>query len=167
LRQAEIISGLVQYEVNSATGEAPNVTHEFCIILSQDCDLLRDYESRRAGNAAVLNGVLIYEAEIIEQFRPKFNSGLWKPVRNNVDERYHLLEEVPVEKDLAGGGIPSLGIDFRRFFTMPSEEIERQCAAGGGAVRRCRMEAPYREHLQARAAFYLQRVMLPLRHLNQ
>jgi hypothetical protein len=63
LRQAEIIAGLTQYEVNSDTGEAPNVSHEYCIILSKDCDLLRDYEHRRDAGQAVLNGILIYEAE--------------------------------------------------------------------------------------------------------
>lgn len=166
LRQAEIISGLTQYEVNSETGLAPNLVHDFCIILSQDCDLLRDYEDRRDSKPVSLNGVLLYEAETIDGFRTKFNSGLWKPIRNNVDERYHLLERVPVEHDLAAKGIPGLGIDFRRYFTMPSEEIERQCRSGV-AVRRCRLREPYREHLQARAASYFQRVMLPLRHQDQ
>ena len=143
---------------------APNVIHEFCIILSQDCDLLRDYELRKNGAMPALNGVLIYEAASLDQFRDKINnSGIWKNIRINTHERYHLLEGVPAEHDVARRGLPSLGIDFRRFFTMPAEEIERQCARPDGAKRRCRIEAPYREHLQARAASYLQRVMLPLR----
>jgi hypothetical protein len=33
-----------------------------------------------------------------------------------------------------------------------------------GAQRRCRLLVPYREHLQSRLAFYLQRVAIPEPH---
>lgn len=166
LRQSEIISDLVQYEVNPDTSEAPNVTHDYCIIVMQDCDLYWDFAKRSSGEAATLNGVLVYEAETIDQFRPKIPKGtdIWKRIRQNTDERYHVLEAIPAEQDLLGKGIPELAIDFKRLFSMPPTEIERQCARRDQAKRRCRLLEPYREHLQTRAAFYLQRVMLPLSH---
>jgi hypothetical protein len=58
-------------------------------------------------------------------------------------------------------------LDFKRCFTLPAHDIYRQInpSAGGSARRRSRLEMPYREHLQSRAAFYLQRVTLPLPHI--
>ena len=166
LRQSEIISNLRQYVVDPTTGSAPFIDHSYSIILTQDCDLLWDYKSRAADEPAVLNGVLVYEAETVDQFRPKLpGSDIWRRVQRNGDERYHFLEEVPTLADLLGIGIPALAIDFKRFFTIPAAEIERQCSGADGAKRRCRLETPYREHLQARAAFYFQRVMLPLPHV--
>jgi hypothetical protein len=55
-------------------------------------------------------------------------------------------------------------LDFKRCFSLPAKEIYRQTALPDGAKRRCRLEMPYREHLQSRAAFYLQRVTLLLPH---
>jgi anti-sigma factor RsiW len=37
--------------------------HDFVVILSQDCDLLRDYESRLQSREEILNEVLMYELE--------------------------------------------------------------------------------------------------------
>src|SRR5260370_13788987 len=131
----------------------------------QDCDLLWDYEGRRQG-VPQLNEVRVYEAETIEQFRPKLRgSDVWRRVRENREERYHFLEAIPKEQDILNQGIPDLAIDFKRFFTMPAVEIERQIGHENGAKRRCRLEMPYREHLQARAAFYFLRVMLPQPHI--
>jgi hypothetical protein len=44
---------------------------------------------------------------------------------------------------------------------MPASEIYRQCTENDGAKRRCRLESPFREHLQIRAGYYFQRVALP------
>jgi hypothetical protein len=85
----------------------------------------------------------------------------WQPVIQNNNERFHFLADVPAALDHLGQGLPSLIMDFRRYFTLPGPEIYRQCGTTGGARRRCRLETPYREHLQHRAAFYLQRVALP------
>jgi hypothetical protein len=166
LRQSEIISNLIQYEVNSETTQAPGRKHDYAIVIMQDCDLLWDRERRNEGKPGTLNGILLYEAESLEQFRLKLPKGsdIWKRIRQNSDERYHVLEAAPPEQDTLGSGIPELAIDFKRLFTMSVEEIERQLASSDQATRRCRLLAPYREHLQARAAFYLQRVMLPLPH---
>ena len=51
-------------------------------------------------------------------------------------------------------------MDFRRYFTLLPEEIERQVNAENGR-RRSRLNVPYRERLQNRSAHFLQRVALP------
>lgn len=164
LRQSEIITNLVQFTFHPPTGEAIETLQPYAIVLSQDCDLLWDYQARKAGKSRDLNGVLVYELEPEDIIRAKLpGSDILRRIRRHSEERYHLLEAVPKELDLLQQGIPSLIIDFRRCYTLPADEVYRQCALGGesGATRRCRLETPYREHLQCRAAFYLQRVALP------
>jgi hypothetical protein len=166
LRQSCIITNLAQVTFNSSTEEAEEIVHAYSIIMSQDCDLERDYDSLgRADLRPALNGVLIFEMQGVDDFRnrPEINSGIWKIVAKNDHLRYHCLEAVPASVDMMESGLPMLVIDFRRYFTLPSAEIIRQCdqSIGGSARMRCRLEAPYREHLQNRAGAYLGRVALP------
>ena len=163
LRQAEIISGLTQYFYDPHTKDVEPLTHPFAVVLTQDCDLLRDYESRNAGSAKPLSSVLIYIAELAKELKPSIGPDIWRRVIGNNNERYHLLSPIPPECDLLGTGIPNLILDFKDFFTLPPEEIYKQCASGQ-AHRRSRLDMPYREHLQCRAAFYFQRIMLPEPH---
>jgi hypothetical protein len=172
LRQSEIISNLVQPIFVPEQGEKPAGTmfrrHNFVVILSQDCDLLRDYESRVRGGEEILNEVLVYELEeaVTLRKRAALNSTLWKQIQPNNHERFHYLEPVPKETDLQCVGLPELLMDFRRYFSLPGREIERQLGLPSGARRRCRLEMPYREHLQTRYAFYCQRVGLPVPHTS-
>lgn len=168
LRQGEIIANLSQYVVDPATNSATEFRHEYSVILTQDCDLLWDYIARQKSQIPQLNGVLIYEAELWEDFKGKLPPGrdIRNRIQDNRDERYHVLEAVPMDADLLGKGFQALAIDFKRFFTIPMDEVERQLGAKDRAKRRCRLEMPYREHLQTRAAFYFQRVMLPIPHLS-
>lgn len=168
LRQSEIITGITQFTYDPIVGEVLETQHPYAIILSQDCDLLRDYEARTNGGPTVLNGVLFFELEPVDVIRPKLAGGdILRRISRHSEERYHALEQVPPETDLIGEGLPALVIDFRRCYTLPAGEVYRQCAANDGAKRRCRLEMPYREHLQSRAAFYLQRVALPDARPNQ
>lgn len=168
LRQCEIISDVVQYVYRPAEGAADAIRHPLVIVMSQDCDLLWDYESQsQPDKHPNLNGILLYELHPAAEYRGRVpGSDVWRRVLQNKDDRYHFLEAVPPAKDLLGQGFPEMVIDFKRYFTAPPDEIYRQCALtdASGARRRCRLEMPYREHLQSRAAFYLQRVMLPLGH---
>jgi hypothetical protein len=142
------------------------VVQEYCVLLTPDCDLLSDYERMQKGEP-FLNGVLLYEADTIAQRRPSFpDNKSWRFARDNRDDRYHFLEAVSTEQDLHGQGLPELMIDFRRMFTISAKEIFRQVGMEDGAKRRCRLEMPYREHLQSRAANYTQRVMLPRPHMT-
>jgi hypothetical protein len=143
------------------SGQVAEEKYAHAIILTQDCDLLRDFEAARAGKRLVLSGVLIYPLDVAAQAKPQLQGVNWQPVTQNNNERFHYFPAVPPEYDRLGEGLPALLMDFRRYFTITGPEIYRQCQAVDGAKRRCRLETPYREHLQIRAAFYFQRVALP------
>ena len=167
-RQGEVITHAAQYVYDPVSGRASELYQDYVVVASQDCDLLWDYRSLQSGARGDMNGLLLYEAEEALSVKNRMHSqkqqDLWRRVQGNRDDRYHYMEEVPKALDLASEGLPALVIDFKRYFAMPAAELYRQCALGHGAMRRCRLEAPYREHFQSRAAFYLQRVGLPLSH---
>lgn len=165
LRQAEIISGVIQYVYDPVAEEIEPLTYQYVVIISQDCDLLQDFNATEDGRGGDLNGVIVYGA--IEAGALLAEAGgrdIRKRIMLNKDERYHLLQRVELENDLENAGIPSLIIDFRKLFTLSPKEIYRQCSEGGNAKRRTRLETPYKEHLQSRAAFYLARIGLPEQH---
>lgn len=164
LRQSEIISNLVQYKYDAVAKEAIEVVQLYSILLSQDCDLLRDYDDRAENKLSSLNGVLLFEADFIANIRLRLPGGdILRRIERHGEERYHLLSAVHADSDCLGEGIEKLIIDFRRFYTMDAGEVYRQFKPESqeGAKRRCRLASPYREHLQSRAAYYLQRVALP------
>jgi hypothetical protein len=166
LRQAEIISDLVHYVYDPAADIIEQTAYDYAVILSQDCDLLQDYNKTAAGQAGDLNGVIVYGATSAAGLLAGAGGrDIRGRIIKNKDERYHLLQKVESGDDTAGTGLPSLIIDFKKLFTMPAQEIYRQCAAGGGAHRRCRLETPYKEHLQSRAAFYFSRIGIPEQHM--
>ena len=70
------------------------------------------------------------------------DTAIWKHIQPNNHERFHYLEPVPREADLGGVGTAELLLDFRRYFSLPAQEIERQLALSNGARRRCRLESP-------------------------
>jgi hypothetical protein len=159
LRQAEIISDLTQHEYDSSSGQVTSTEIPFGILLAQDCDLLRDFEAMSAEKPPVLNGALIYELKIATDAKAQLHGVSWQPLAQNNNERFHFFQMVPADSDLLGLGLPELVLDFRRYFTLPPFEIFRQTTQG--AKRRCRLNSPYREQLQNRAGFYIQRVALP------
>ena len=164
LRQSEIISGLIQALWNPSTEEVEFREHPYAVVLTQDCDLLWDYEKRQKDGAGSLDSVLLYTADPAHEVRARTEGrDIWKRIIQNNDERYHLLEFVGPEVDICGEGIGGLILDFKSFFTLPPEDIYRQIESQT-ARRRCRLEMPYREHLQCRAAYYFQRVTLPTPH---
>ncbi len=166
LRQGEIISGILRYIVDASSDpyEVTVVNYDYAIVATQDCDLLQDYERRNNGKEGSLCEVLVFPAEIaVNAWGNIQGSDLKKKIKNNKDERYHILQKAPSCLDLERAGTPTLLIDFKCFFTTPPEELHRQLIART-AMRRCRLEMPYREHLQTRAAFYFQRIMLPEAH---
>lgn len=164
LRQGEIIAHVAQYTYDPVKGRASEFYQDWVIIGSQDCDLLWDYQEMQQEKAGDLNGVILYEAEPALEFKAKFGKSkedIWKKVIQNREERYHYFEAIQPHLDLVGDGVPPLVVDFKRYFTMPPNELYRQCSLAHGARRRCRLEDVYREHFQSRLAFYIQRVGLP------
>ena len=148
------------------------IIHPFAIILSQDCDLTQDWAARQkladeAGDAELgnrlLRGILFAEVNTAEDLRSRIKkTEHWKRLTQNKDERYHFLEAVPSGADAVNEGLPELGIDFKRYFTLPAGEVYRR--VGQGAKRRCRLASPYLEHLSTRYYYFQQRVALPEDH---
>lgn len=161
-RQGEIICGLSQRIYNPAENNVDERVRPYSVVLNQDCDLLQDYNARNSGKGAPIESMLFYIAEPADDMRGKIDGDIWKRVIQNNNDRYHFLSVVAAECDLIKVGLPKLIIDFKSFFTLPTEEVYRQCVKD--AQRRTRLEMPYREHLQNRAAFYFQRIVLPEPH---
>lgn len=168
LRQGEILSDIVQYLRDPAGGDQLAMIeqqHALVIVASQDCDLLWDHEAHLRAEPRQVNSVLLYEVQPADGALAALAGGdIRKRVKNNKDERYHVLQRVPPALDAAGLGLANLLIDFKRFFALDPDELYRQIAEGGGAARRSCLLPPYREHFQSRAAAYLQRVTLPAPH---
>ena len=164
LRQAEIISGITQYSYDSSESTATYMVHSFSIILTQDCDLERDYESQNDGKPSPLNCILIFEMMPLADHASKFSQGSKQlsRLRSHQEARYHVLPPSDPAQDRVGSGLPELIIDFRRYFAVPPKELYFQCGLRIQQTgRRAILQTPFKEHLQDRAAFYLQRIALP------
>ena len=178
LRQGEIITNVIQIrlefeEFKKGNLVADQIIHPFAIILSQDCDCVQDYGARNREPRTTKNevpSILLGEVHTADWMRNKENPGkidsdLWRHVKNNKNERYQFLERVLPECDAEGEGLPELTIDFRRFFSIPTDEFYQRLTIGE-AKRRCRLISPYLEHLATRYGYFAQRVALPQDHTS-
>jgi hypothetical protein len=175
LWQGEIISNLVQIILDSAcisTNESliKRQIHPFAIILSPVCDLQQDFDSRLQAKSEdkVIPNILFCEMMPAGELRDAghINSGIWGRIKVNKDERYQFLQKVESECDLLGEGLPELCIDFKRYFTLPTDEVYRRLEINE-AKRRCFLVSPYLEHLSSRFTYFLGRVGLALDHQSE
>jgi hypothetical protein len=178
LRQSEILASVIQRRrtlrslLPNIAPEISEIRHPLAIIISQDCDLERDYEFRSSRIAdevdpssdKILPSVLLCEVITADELLTLVPKGkdIWKRIIQNKDERYHVLSQVSPTSDAAGQGLPAMGIDFKRHFSIFTDELYTQLRMGVG--RRCCLNSPYLEHLSSRFANYLSRVGLPLDH---
>lgn len=170
LRQGEILGGLLEPVAVAAPAEDGTVPfdiveHPFTVIVSQACDLERDFEARNGGKpSGLLRSVLLCEAIPEDLFRGQVPSGsdIWKRIRQNKDERYMLLRAVPPELDATDQGCLALGLDFRRLFALRPEVVYEQLKSN--ARRRAVLRDLYGAHLNSRLSAYMARVGLPLDH---
>jgi hypothetical protein len=175
LCQGEILSGLVQTQLEiESVGVTEGIRvsrkhHPFAIILSQDCDLDLDFKAR-AGEVKedkLLPNVLFCEVVTAAELKGSggMNTSIWGRVQRNKDERYQFLQKVESAYDSAAQGLPEMGIDFKRYFTIPTGEVyaqlEKTCR------RRCRLLSPFLEHLCTRSGHYLCRIALPAEHMSE
>ena len=175
-RQCEIISGLVQSIPQFRTEEPPDIdliTHPFALVISQDCDLDLDYLARNCtdvknADAKLLPNILFCMVVTAEQLKGAagVDSRVWARVKINKDERYHFLEKVPANCEALSEGLPELGIDFKRYFTIPTVDVYKKSRTGD-LKRRCRLLSPYLEHCATRFGFYQSRIALPEDHSSQ
>jgi hypothetical protein len=178
LRQGEILSGVTQIKVDPATLGTDElgftaVTHPFAVVLSQDCDLEQDHFVRfpvAQSSDKLIRSVLLCEVataqELFGAVKSKGGPKAWERVRQNNDLRYHFLQKVEVGADRLNDGLPELAIDFKQYFTLPTDELYRRIDLRE-AIRRCVLASPYLEHLCRRFTDYLSRVALPLGHASE
>jgi hypothetical protein len=177
LRQGEIVTDLAQarLSLDSVGRDEPVVEivlHPFAMLMTQDCDLEQDFVARRKGevNDKRLPGLLFCEVATAEELFGRLGGRRKEWDRLNIDknknERYHFLQRVDASCDAAQIGLEELGIDFKRYFTVPADEVYRRIELGQ-AKRRCILVSPYLEHLSSRFAYFLSRVALPADHLSE
>ncbi len=179
LRQGEILSNLVELQINlediSNTNvddvyNATPIVHPYAIVVSQDCDLEQhfNYKFHNRGNLRHdLPSVLFCQAEDIDKFRKSelyrnlFKSRTFEGnFKNNDAFRYHFIQEIPAEFDARNCGLSELGIDFKRYFSMPTAEVYRRIELSH-TFRRSILQSPYRDHLSQRFYNFSSRVALP------
>ena len=176
LKQAELISNLPQFilsptSFNSQDEKVLNErTHKWAIILTQDCDLEWDFKTRNEQSGdenKLIPSVLICEVTTAQELKsgPSMNSEIWKLVRQNKNERYQFLQSIKISEDLQNEGVPELAIDFKRYFTIPTDELYSRFAQN--TKRRCYLNAPYSQHLVARFFYFQSRIGLPEPHFSE
>lgn len=167
IRQGEIISTLKQYKrvVGTEQLDFDEITHPYAIVLTQDCDLDWDFRAQTdlSLNAKKIPNILFCEVMVASDLSSSLNnSRIWSRICLNKDERYQFLEAIPIGLDASHEGIGDLAIDFKRYFTLPTEEVYGQLAVL--AKRRCCLVSPYLEHFCGRFWYFQNRIALPREH---
>ncbi|MCW5963361.1 MAG: hypothetical protein KIT83_04925 [Bryobacterales bacterium] len=177
-RQGEILSDVVQLHIRAdslvnSTNELDfeEKIHPFALVLTQDCDLDWDFKARAADphqdtvqenkrQAKLVPNVLLCELMTADVLRPRLAGGdVLKRIRNNQDERYHCFPAAEIQQDSANEGLPELVADFKRVFSLPTDELYARLAMG--LKRRVVIMPPYLQHLSTRFGYYCLRVALP------
>jgi len=175
--QGEILQNVVQIKLglenvqNNEEGmiDVFPVPHELVIVVSQDCDLLQDYKRRQEGEEGTLPNVLfcdVYTAETlrtkVEQHDQLGRKDWKKRIAQNQHERFHYLQKLEPAQDLQGQGLTAIALDFKIYFTLPTDELYARL--GHGVLRRSILTTPYVEHLAHRFFKFQSRVALPRDH---
>jgi len=174
LRQGEILSNLTQVRIDlDSLGfeeRLDHTLHPYAIVVSQDCDLDWDYKARQNEAKAhkKIPNILFCEVAAATELhkRVDIDSKIWDRIKINKDERYHFFQQVTPAQDFLGEGLPELGVDFKRYFTIPSDEVYLRMARNE-AARRCYLMSPYREHFSARFYYFQSRIALPEEHFSE
>lgn len=184
LRQGEILTNVVQVLVvpgsditDKTSVQIDIMKFPLAIVISQDCDLSSDYLNRQrlaleedtAKQSKIrhklLPNVLLCELENAYIQKDNFlnEPTLWERIVKNDDFRYHLLQKITKEEDRLQEGFDPLIVAFRRYFTVPTEDLLKRIESAE-TNRRCYMQSPYFEHVSDRFTHYTGRVGLPNDH---
>ena len=175
LRQGEILSDLIQAVIDLDSIDTDekiinHITHAYAIIASQDCDLDWDYKARQGKTEAYkkIPNILFCEVVTAEELRGRadINSRTWRRIGINKDERYHFFQKVEPAQDSLTSGLPELGVDFKRYFTIPTDEVYARIEKGE-TKRRCCLISPYLEHFSTRFYYFQSRIALPEEHFSE
>jgi len=142
------------------------IGHDWTVVITQDCDLEQDARARngKASQDKLLRDVLLCVAQEASTLEAG-GKDIWKRIQQNKDERYQFLERVPPELDALEQGVPELVIDFKQYFTLPTDELYERVKSQ--AKRRCRLVNEYLAHLASRFSYFQSRVALPEEHASE
>jgi hypothetical protein len=175
--QGEILENVVQISptVESIAANVPGelqfvpVVHELVVVMSQDCDLDQDYTRRVAGDRGTLPNIMLCDVYLAEALRAavllrdQLGTKDWrKRIAQNQNERFHYLQRTERGQDLQQEGLTALALDFKSYFTLPTDELYARLPHG--IRRRCRLNTPYAEHLAHRFFKFQSRIALPQDH---
>lgn len=175
LRQGEILSNVIRIQLDlkflgMQEHRVEPVEHGYAVVLTQDCHLEQDFKARQGLNKPdkLLPNVFFCHVATAQQLRGAagITTDIWRRISQNKDERYHFLQKIGAVLDALQKGLPELGIDFKHYFTIPTDEIYRRIEMGE-AKRRCVLISPYLEHFSSRFAYFLSRVALPEDHFSE
>lgn len=168
--QGDIIKGFALHQVSQEAEKVEELIFPYFVVLTQDCDLEQYYKKLSDPDQTTeyfnqyLPSILVtpaFPAEVLREgthFFQVFNvkqaridSKRWQLVIQNKDERYHYL------KGYQPFQVPDLLIDFKVYFTIPSEPLLQLHTSYYLAT----VNELFREHLSQRFCNYLGRIGLP------
>lgn len=154
------------FEWQQQEGDIFDFDLPYCVIMTQDCDLTWDYDGRNnleeVNNDKFLPTILVCPAYTDESFYKgehlggwkmrAYNSGEVKKIQNNdeINRCHFLIGDSELQ-------IPNLVIDFKHFYTLPTDILYEQY----GGVYLATINELFRERLSQRFANYLSRFGLP------
>lgn len=170
LRQGDILGEVRAFELTAfvdgqPTGPLREYSH--AIVVTQDCDLEQDYDTRfsrvkrsNTGDKLLFSVILcgVYEEDAAKAGRHREGAATysrveWKQIVQNKQPRYQFLGYVPeVGKKLVA--------DFKDFFFVPCSYLYDSIATGS-TRRLSSMKEPWRDQVLQRFAFFLMRIGLP------
>lgn len=140
----------------------------YVIVMTQDCDLERDFYNRSQINPTTqdkfLQNILVCPAYDATKFRhgqhlesfeltmEKWNSDNYKRIKDQNNARFHFLESYLEFQ------VPELVVDFKHYYTIPRETLTKMYADHYLVT----INQLFRECLSQRFAHYLSRIGLPV-----
>ena len=178
LRQGEILSNILT--IHRVVSDLPDesqyneISIPLGIIITQDCDLEQDYNERGEDNHStsdkIIPSVLLARVYLAEEVKERSTQGKndWKSqkIAINNNPRFHFMDNLSPEQDQMSLGIAEMTIDFKSYFTIPTDDLYDRVQKEE-TKRRCVLVSPYLEHLSHRFAYYLSRVGLPRNYRSE
>jgi len=170
--QGDILKDIIFIDWNISDSDPKKYKYDpkdlpYVVILSQDCDLLSDYNNRKDPKAekhdAYLQSILVCPAysaadlrkgthlEYLGLIMEKKNHDKYSTIKDNLDPRYHYLPGDPEVQNA------ELVVDFKHYYTLPVSYLYKifneQYVSS--------LNELFRESLCQRFSFYLSRIGLP------
>ena len=178
LRQGELLSNLreprLQLPTSNPVPEQPLqvdwYTHRLILLMTADCDLVGDYQARGQlplQEARAESRRLVRQLEYVsccplyteDEIRPVsgFDSDVWRRVRQNQNERYHVINLPTLE---GFQHLPDVYLDFNRTF-MLSVEYAYSEVQSPEVLRQGPIPPPWCQQVVQRWSCYHGRVCVP------